>query len=131
MSRVEEYRKKLQQHTQEKHAQAKLFDVKALAADTRQIYSLQDPDLGTIRYGILSVKEVKTLDLTKAISDEEKADLIVYAMLAKADPELCFEDYEALPFHLKALLLDRMSGVFAGFLPRQQPPGSTAVVKRS
>ncbi len=131
MSRVDEYRKKLQQHTQEKQAQAKLFDVKALAADTRQIYCLEDPDLGTIRYGILSVKEVKTLDLTKTTSDEEKADLIVYAMLAKADPNLCFEDYEALPFHLKALLLDRMSGVFAGFLPRQQPPGSTQVVKRS
>lgn len=131
MSKVEQYRKKLREHSQAKQAEAKVFDVRALAADTRQIYILKDQDLGTISYGLLSVKEVKALDLSKASTDEEKADLIVYAMLRKADPLLVFEDYEALPFHKKALLLERMSSVFAGFLPHPQQPGSTPAMKPS
>lgn len=131
MSKVDEYRKKLRAHGEAKQEKAKVFDVRALAANTRQIYSLEDETLGLIRYGLLSAKEVKALDLKKVADDEEKANIVVWAMLRKADPELPYDDFEALPFDKKALLLERMSKVFASFLRRQQPTGSAPTPKPS
>jgi len=131
VSKVDEYRKKLRAHGKAKQEKAKVFDVRALAANTRQIYSLEDENLGLIRYGLLSAKEVKELDLKKVADDEEKANIVVWAMLRKADPELSYDDFEALPFDKKALLLERMSKVFASFLQRQQPTGSAPTPKPS
>jgi hypothetical protein len=131
VSKVDEYRKKLRAHDEAKQEKAKVFDVKALAANTRQIFSLEDADLGIIRYGLLSAKEVKELDLKKVADDEEKANIVVWAMLRKADPELSYDDFEALPFDTQALLLERMSKVFASFLQRQQPTGSAPTPKPS
>jgi len=131
VSRVDEYRKKLRAHDEAKQEKAKVFDVRALAANTRQIYTIQDEALGVIRYGLLSAKEVKELDLKKVVDDEEKANIVVWAMLRKADPELSYDDFEALPFDSKALLLERMSKVFASFLQRQRQTGSAPTAKPS
>jgi len=50
-------------------------------------------------------------------------------MLRKADAELSYDDFEALPYDTKALLLERMSKVFASFLQRQHQTGSTQTMK--
>jgi len=129
VSKVDEYRKRLRAHDEAKQEKAKVFDVRALAANTRQIYTIEDETLGIIRYGLLSSREVKELNLKKIVDDEEKANIVVWAMLRKADPELSYDDFEALPFDTKALLLERMSKVFASFLQRQQPTGSAQTTK--
>ena len=129
MSKVDEYRKRLRAHDEAKQEKAKVFDVRALAANTRQIYTIEDEALGIIRYGLLSAREVKELKLKEVADDEEKANIVVWAMLRKADPELSYDDFEALPFDTKALLLERMSKVFASFLQRQQPTGSAPTAK--
>ena len=129
MSKVDEYRKRLRAHDEAKQEKAKVFDVRALAANTRQIYTIEDETLGIIRYGLLSSREVKELNLKKIVDDEEKANIVVWAMLRKADPELSYDDFEALPFDTKALLLERMSKVFASFFQRQQPTGSAPTAK--
>jgi hypothetical protein len=129
VSKVDEYRKKLRGHDEAKQEKAKVFDVRALAANTRQIYTIEDENLGIIHYGLLSAKEVKDLDLKKIADDEEKANIVVWAMLRKADPELSYDDFEALPFDTKALLLESMSKVFSSFLQRPQPTGSAPTTK--
>jgi len=72
VSKVDEYRKRLRAHDEAKQEKAKVFDVRALAANTRQIYTIEDETLGIIRYGLLSSREVKELNLKKIVDDEEK-----------------------------------------------------------
>lgn len=117
-----EYKQQLEAYEAEKAEKAKRFDPKALAEDTRKIHTVEDPDLGTIRYGFLTWKEFKALSLQDIEDDEEKFYRVIHAMLRKAEPDLSWEEFEALPFHVKAILATRLSQVFPRFLAQQQTP---------
>jgi len=108
---------------------AKKFDPKALSELTRKIQVLTDPDLGEIRYGILTDPEVKALNLTEVKDDGEKAALVIHAMLQKADPTFTYQDYQALPFDVKGVLTIVMAGTFSRFLRIQQRLGSQPAPK--
>jgi hypothetical protein len=107
----------------EKAETAKKFDPKALSESTRKIQVLDDPDLGEIRYGILTDDEVKKLNLTEVKEDAEKAAIVIHAMLQKADPTFTYEDYKALPFDVKGALTIVMTGTFSRFLRIQRRLG--------
>ena len=128
--KAEEYRRRLEEAEREKaaamKAEAKKFDVKALAESTRKIYVLKDPDLGEIRYGLLSQAEFAELHLDEVQSDAEKAERVIHAMLRKADPSLTWEDFQALPFDVRGALTMVMSQLFTRFLRVQQRVGSAA-----
>src|SRR4030043_497226 len=94
--KVAEFKQKLEEHeTAQKEADAKnarLFDPKAIAENAKQIQTLMDKDLGEIRYGYLTSKEFKALNLGEVKDEEEKAYRVVNEMLQKASPDFSYED---------------------------------------
>jgi hypothetical protein len=133
--KVAEYKQKLEEHeTQQKQTtqqNARLFDPKAISENARQIQTLHDKDLGEVRYGLLSSKEFKALDLGKVADEEEQAYRVVHAMLQKADPDFSWDDFEAMPFDIKAVLTERLSKRFPLFLRQQQLNGFQPTPKPS
>jgi hypothetical protein len=123
MEKAKAYDKQQQQKRQETR---KLFDPKALALKTTKIYTLNDPDLGVIRYGYLSDTEFKALGLQNITDQQEITDRTIHAMLQKADPTLTYEEYKAMPFDEKAALTIVMTGLFKGFLQFSQRNKLTA-----
>jgi hypothetical protein len=124
---IDEMKEKLDQDDKEQAAAkteaAKKFDPKALAESTRKIQVLDDPDLGEIRYGLLTDEEVRSLHLAEISDDGEKAARVIHAMLQKADPTFSYEDFKALPFDVKGVLTVVMAGTFSRFLRIQQRLG--------
>ncbi len=128
-----EYREKLEEHeAQQAQAKAELskrFDAKALAESTRKTQKIVDPDLGEIRYGLLSQSEFAALHLETIQNDTEKAERVIHAMLQKAQPDLSWEDYQAIPFDVRGALTLVMSQLFTRFLHIQQRIGSMPLQK--
>ncbi len=128
MPEIEEMKEKLEQYEQEQNAAqaetARKFDLKALSESTRKIQVITDPDLGEIRFGLLTDDEVKTLTLNTIKEDSERADRVIHAMLQKAEPTFTYEDYKALPFDVKGALTILLSRTFSRFLRLQQRLGS-------
>jgi DNA replication initiation complex subunit (GINS family) len=126
--KVDEFKQKLEEHeTEQKEAaekNARLFDPKAISESAKQIQTLMDKDLGEVRYGLLTSKEFKALNLGKVTDEEEQAYRVVHAMLQKANPDFSFEDFEAMPFDIKAILTERLTMRFPLFLRQQQLSGS-------
>jgi len=120
--KIAEYRRQLEAYEAEKNEKAKLFDIKAAVEDTRKIQTTEDPDLGVIRYKLLTWREFKALNLQNITDDEEKFYRVIHAMLQKAEPDFSWEDFEDLPFHVKAVLATRLSQVFPRFLAQPQTP---------
>jgi hypothetical protein len=122
-----EFKQKLEEHeTAQKEIDAKnarIFDPKAIAENAKQIQTLMDKDLGEIRYGYLTSKEFKALNLGDVKDEEEQAYRVVHAMLKKANPDFAFEDLEAMPFDIKAILTERLTKRFPLFLRQQQLHG--------
>jgi hypothetical protein len=126
--KVAEFKRKLEEYeivqkgTDAKNA--RLFDPKAIAENAKQIQTLMDKDLGEIRYGLLTSREFKALNLGKIKDEEEQAYRVVHAMLQKANPSFTYEDFEAMPFDIKAILTERLTKRFPLFLRQQQLSGS-------
>ena len=133
--KVSEFRQKLEEHgTEQKEVaarNARLFDPKAIAENAKQIQTLMDKDLGEIRYGLLTSREFKALNLGEVKDEEEQAYRVVHAMLKKANPDFTFEDFEAMPFDIKAILTERLTKRFPLFLRQQQLSGSQQTGKPS
>ncbi len=125
--KVAEFKQKLEEHeTEQKEVDAKnarLFDPKAIAENAKQIQTLMDKDLGEIRYGYLTSREFKALNLAEVKDEEEQAYRVVHAMLQKASPDFTYEDFEAMPFDIKAILTERLTKRFPLFLRQQQLSG--------
>lgn len=122
--KIEEYKRRLAEHEAEAAGKARQFDPKALALNARKIQTLNDEHLGIIRYGLLTTREFKALNLQEIQDDEEKAYRVIHAMLQKAQPDFTYEDFDGLPFDVKAILTERLSKVFPNFLPQQPQSGS-------
>jgi hypothetical protein len=126
--KIAEFKQKLEEHeTAQKEIDAKnarIFDPKAIAENAKQIQTLMDKDLGEIRYGYLTSREFKALNLGEIKDEEEQAYRVVHAMLQKASPDFTYEDFEAMPFDIKAILTERLTKRFPLFLRQQQLSGS-------
>lgn len=133
--KVAEFKEKLEEHeTKQKEADAKnarLFDPKAIAENAKHIQTLMDKDLGEVRYGLLTSREFKALNLGEVEDEEEQAYRVVHAMLQKANPDFTYEDFEAMPFDIKAILTERLTKRFPLFLRQQQLSGSQPTKKPS
>ena len=125
--KVAEFKQKLEEHeTAQKEIDAKnarLFDPKAIAENAKRIQTVMDKDLGEIRYGYLTSKEFKALNLGEIKDEEEQAYRVVHSMLQKASPDFAYEDFEAMPFDIKAILTERLTKRFPLFLRQQQLHG--------
>ena len=121
-AKVEEYKRQLEEDDKEKAeklaAIAKKFDPKQVLKSAREIQRITDEQLGEIRYGMLSLKEIN--ELPKEPDIQKRAFQVLYAMLHKGYPDLTFEEFEALPFDIAARLSQLLSERFTGFLQRQK-----------
>ena len=101
--KLEEYAKKLEKYEQEKAEKAAKFDVKALIQSGQQLRSVEVEGLGTIQYGVLTLKD--SLELSKYQTNEERSAAMIWLMLRKAYPELTLEDVKNLPLDVAASIM--------------------------
>ena len=97
---------------------AKKFDPKEVLKSARKVHCIVDKQLGEVRYGMLSLKEIN--ELPKEPDIQKRAFQVLYAMLHKGYPDLTFKEFEALPFDVAARLSKLLSDRFTGFLQQQK-----------
>jgi hypothetical protein len=114
MGNVEEYKKALEEYEKKQQKKAKLFNPKALVAKAREIQTIEDPEHGTIKYGILTMQDLLEINST-CKTNEERSVQILYRMLKKAYPDFTLEEVRDMPMEDAAYLLSLLSEK-AGFL---------------
>jgi hypothetical protein len=117
-------------------AQRKLFDPIKLTQDSALIHEQDDPELGLVKYGELTLNDAFVIE--KCRSDQDKTAMAAYLMLKKAYPAM--KDYtpdnilewqKTMPMAEGAMLLLFIRNTPA-FLRTQSLPGfrKTATPKR-
>ena len=81
----------------------KVFDPKRLARETRELVTVTDEVLGTLRYGRLTVDDMTQLNQTT--DPTERSLVAAYLMLKKAYPDITLYDVEAFPLQAITRLL--------------------------
>lgn len=88
---------------------ARLFNPDELIQEARKIRSVEDEVLGTVKFRVLTMREM--LELNKVKDEEERALRMVHMMLMDAYPNLTVEKLRELPapiaVRLMNLLLER------------------------
>jgi len=92
---------------------AKKFDPRQLLADAHKIITVQDPVLGEVKFGGLSI--IEAFEINKTEDADERGLKVVYFMLQKAYPDLTWQDIKAFPFEKANRLFD-VVGKHASFL---------------
>jgi hypothetical protein len=92
---------------------AKKFDPKKILAAAQKIITVQDPVLGEVKFGGLSIADAFEINRTE--NEDEKGLKVVYFMLQKAYPDFTWEEIKAFPFE-KANRLIGIVGKQASFL---------------
>jgi len=113
----------------ERQALAKKFDIKALAASTGKRLSCVVVPIGTVEYMLLTSGEVDALEFPEKASVQKRAEIIVFAMLAKADSSILMKDFDALPYDVKNLLVSKLIGSLPSFLAAAPSTGSALTLK--
>ena len=108
--KVKKYKTKLEQYEKEKEKFAKVFDIDKVLEDAAQIKEAYIEELNMkVRYRPLTVDDLG--DIMKAKTDEERAIIILYKMLHKADPKVTLEKVKALPIEIAAAILRETGAV--------------------
>lgn len=117
MGKGEEYRKKLEERKAKRAAEAKKFDIAKFlesAGETREKYV--EAIKSVIAYGPLTLKD--SIDIMKHEDTQERAIVILWKMLQKADSKITLEQVEALPLDVATAILTEIG---AGFFLTQTP----------
>jgi len=106
--KVEKYKAKLEQYEKEKEKIAKIFDIDKVLEDAAQIKEAYVEELDMkVRYGPLTIDDLG--DVMKVKTDEEKAVVMLYKMLSKADSKVTLEKVKALPIDVATAILSKIS----------------------
>jgi hypothetical protein len=112
--------------------QRRLFDPIKLTENANKIHEEEDPELGFIKYGELTLYDAFTIEKCK--SDQDKSSMAVYLMLKKANPgmaeytpENIVEWQRTMPMAEGAMLLLFIRRTPA-FLRTQSMPGLAKTV---
>ena len=103
MSKVEEYRQKLEEFEAEKSKVAKKFNPKDLTALTTKTQEVIHPELGAVSYRLLTADEV--LDLQSEKDQAVAGKKLVWKMLHKADARFSWDDFQLLPHDVQTALI--------------------------
>ncbi len=103
-SKVEEYKRKLEEYEAKQAEAAKLFNPKELARKASEIRTVKHPELGEIRYGVLVYGDFAEL-VKYGESREQMTITMLWLMLRKAYPDLTREDVANMPFDVATKLL--------------------------
>jgi hypothetical protein len=112
---VSEYEGRLEAAEEEARKRAKTFDPAELLRSSREPRTIHDPELGEVRYGALTIRDL--LEIRRETEDPgEQALRMLHRMLRKAYPDLTLEDVNDLPYDAALRLLDA-TGRAMGFTP--------------
>ena len=113
---AKEHEEALAQNAAKDEKTKKQYSISDAVRRANEIVSVYDETLGEFRFGILSVKEFNALDLSKCKTKQEMLDLVVHAMLQKANPEVTLADLAALPQDDYTIIVSTLSRYLPGFL---------------
>ena len=107
--KVEEYKRKLEQHKAKRQKQAKLFSPEDILADSSKIQRAYIAEIDrTVEYGPLTLADMN--DIMKAETDQERAIVMLWKMLEKANPKWTLEKVRQLPLDVATAILAKISG---------------------
>ncbi len=124
-----EHEEALAENAAAKAQSRRQYSVRDALRRANEIVTEFDETLGEVQFGILSIGEFQSLDLDKCKSKEEMLQIVIYAMLRKAQPELTLADVKGLPADDYTILTGIVSKRLPGFLRVGQQilkTGSTA-----
>jgi len=106
MGKVEEYKKKLEKFEEQRAKEAKAFSIdEVLNVGLKEVYV---PEIdAVVRYGSLTIADMEAL--REAKTDEERAAIILWRMLSKADENVTLEKVKALPIEVATSILNRIT----------------------
>jgi hypothetical protein len=102
--RVEEFKRKLDEHEQAEAAKGRVFDPKALFNRANTIVTVEDPVLGQVKYSALTLED--SFEFNGIADRKERTIMVAYLMLKKAYPELTLEMVKKMPLKEANALMD-------------------------
>ena len=127
---VEKGKKKLAEYERAKAEKARLFSIDEILADSKKIREVYIEELNAkVHYGVLSIADLA--EINKAETAEEKAVLMLYKMLAKADENVTLDKVKALPLDVATVILTRISQSPLLRIPKQLRNGLKQTVRPS
>lgn len=116
MSKVEEYKHKLEAYEQKKEQIVKTFNIDEVL-EGNKILTVKVPELDRIvKYKRLTMNDLA--EINKAESDEERATLILWKMLSKADKNVTLEKVQQLPIETATAILNAITRPLASMAKR-------------
>ena len=106
--KVEEYKRKLEKYEKQKEEEAKAFSIDEVLADSARIYRVYVPELKCeVAYGPITMGDLA--EINRAKTDEERATLILWKMLSKADENVTLEKVQQLPIETATPILNAIT----------------------
>jgi hypothetical protein len=125
-NKATEYAAALEEVQKARAEKAKLFDPKKLVQSAKKIEHVEDPELGIICFGHLTLDDID--DLNKATSNEERTKITLYKILNKAYPDLTLDDVRSFPLETVQKLLRIVAKPFLPDRPLQKNSGKTSFI---
>jgi len=95
---------------EEQRKKAKAFNISAVIAATKKLYAVQDVELGTVKYGLITLGDSAELGplIDSAKTPTEKSLITFWAMLRKAYPDITLDDVRAMPLVATMRVFEKM-----------------------
>jgi hypothetical protein len=109
--RVEKLKKTLEDHKAKDAAEAEKFDIAKVLETSAKIKEKYIEGINrTVRYGVLTLKD--SMEIMKPKDPQERAIIILWKMLQKADPQIKLEQVERLPLEVATAILTEIGQDF-------------------
>ena len=129
--RVEKFKKGLEKHKARQAAAAETFTIGSVLESAREIKEKYVEAIDkTVRYGVLTLKD--SIEVMKPTNPQERAILILWKMLQKADGNITLEQVQNLPLDVATAILTEVGSDFLRpQTPRPLKAGSKQTDRRS
>ena len=109
--RVEKLKHRLEEHKAKEAAEAEKFDIAKVLESAHDIKEKYVKAIDkTVRYGVLTLKD--STEIMKPVDPQERAIVILWKMLQKADKNITLEQVEALPLDVATAILTEVGSDF-------------------
>jgi hypothetical protein len=109
--RIEKLKKGLEEHKAKQAAEAEKFDITKVLESAGEIKEKYVAAIKrTVRYGALTLKD--SLEIMKPEDPQQRAIVILWKMLQKADSAITLEQVEALPLDVATAILTEIGRDF-------------------
>jgi len=131
-SKIEEYKRRLEEHEAKEAKKAALFSPSDVLADSTTVRRVYVPEIDrVVEYCPLSLKDLEDVD--KAKTTQERSRLVLWKMLHKANKEWTLEKVEQIPMDVAAAIIKHLTPpltqslkLSASGLEQTQQPSYTA-----